>query len=293
MSRLMRLRRRLAERLDPARAAPPPQPAPEGIDVLFERIITRALASARTLALDGSFFHEIGPLVDGASLDARSAEELLAAAFRPGARLLDFGCGAMHSRPFIESLGYAWQGVDYLDSVSLLVRDHVAQLDDNVAFYDGRTLPFPDASFDVVWAMLVLHHIQHVDTSFAEIARVLRPGGRLIGQVAYLEQMQDFGTFNYTPYGFKVASATAGLRMTKVYPKHDAFAFLLRRLIITLTADDDTPLNPMLGPGGFFHRAIAETGERLGLDRRTINLLRLLFGTHFVFEVEKPEGAAS
>nr|WP_128566157.1 class I SAM-dependent methyltransferase [Methylobacterium crusticola] len=290
---LTRLRRSLAARLDPVRAAPPapppaPAPAAEAVDVLFERMIGAALAQARTVAFDGSYHAEISPLVDGDSLEARSAEDLLAAAFRPGARLLDFGCGAMHSRPLIESLGYAWQGVDYLDAVSPLVRDRVAAAGDAIAFYDGRRLPFADESFDVVWSMLVFQHIQHIDVSFAEIARVLRPGGKVIGQISYMEQMQDFGTFNFTPYGLKVAARSAGLRLTRIDPKHDVFAFLLRRLIITLTASDDTLLNPMMGPEGFYHRAIIETGRRLGLDVRSINLLRLLFCTHFVFAIEKP-----
>lgn len=309
---LTALRRTLARILDPDRGGPasatipapvpapaavpdpvqvaPPEPAPEPLDAQLERLIGAITARATTLAMDGSFYHEVGPAVSGDSLQAASAEDLLAAAFRPGARLLDFGCGAMHSRPFIEALGYAWQGVDYLDSVSTTVRDDVARLGDAVRFYDGRVLPFADGEFDVVWAMVVLHHVQHIDLSFGEIARVLRPGGKLIGQVAYLEQMQDYGTFNFTPYGMKVAAREAGLRLTRVEPKHDAFVFLLRRLLITLTASDDTPFNGMMGPEGFVHRTLIETGQRLGLDIRTINLLRLLFCTHFVFEIEKIAG---
>ncbi|ACL62863.1 Methyltransferase type 11 (plasmid) [Methylobacterium nodulans ORS 2060] len=288
------LRRNLAQRLDPDRAragistlAAPPSPAGDTVDVLFERLISAAAATSRTLALDGSFFREIGPVVDGDSLEARSAEDLLAAAYRPGSRLLDFGCGAMHGRSFIESLGYTWQGVDYLDGVSPLVRDEVARLGEAVQLYDGRVLPFADGEFDVVWAMVSLHHVQHIDISFKEISRVLRPGGKLIGQVAYLEQMQDFGTFNFTPYGLKVAAQNAGLRLARIDPKHDAFVFLLRRLIVTLTASDETPLNRMMGPEGFVHRTLIEAGRRLGLDIRTTNLLRLLFCTHFVFEIEK------
>lgn len=45
----------------------------------------------------------------------------------------------------------------------------------------------------------------------------------------------------------------------------------------------------MMGETGFFHRAIIDTSARLGLDTRTTNLLRLLFCTHFVFEITKPE----
>ena len=39
-------------------------------------------------------------------------------------------------------------------------------------------LPFGDASFDAVVACLVFEHIEAVDEAIAEVARVLRPGGR-------------------------------------------------------------------------------------------------------------------
>ncbi len=52
---------------------------------------------------------------------------------------------------------------------------------------DALALPFPDASFDVVFAMMMLHHVEEHHTEYrrrpaalAEIRRVLRPGGRLV-----------------------------------------------------------------------------------------------------------------
>lgn len=52
---------------------------------------------------------------------------------------------------------------------------------------DALTIPFPDASFDVVFAMMMLHHVEARHREFvrrpaalAEIRRVLRPGGRLV-----------------------------------------------------------------------------------------------------------------
>jgi SAM-dependent methyltransferase len=41
-------------------------------------------------------------------------------------------------------------------------------------------LPFRSASFDAVVACLVFEHIREVDTAIAEVARVLRPGGRFL-----------------------------------------------------------------------------------------------------------------
>ena len=44
---------------------------------------------------------------------------------------------------------------------------------------DAAELPFPDASFDLVLGHAVLHHLPALERSFAEFARVLRPGGTL------------------------------------------------------------------------------------------------------------------
>jgi ubiquinone/menaquinone biosynthesis C-methylase UbiE len=41
-------------------------------------------------------------------------------------------------------------------------------------------LKFGNGSFDIVVSVMVMHHIEAVDESIAEMSRVLRPGGRLI-----------------------------------------------------------------------------------------------------------------
>ena len=60
---------------------------------------------------------------------------------------------------------------------------------------DALDLPFPDGSFDRIIAAEVLEHIPDDRAAMAEIARVLRPGGRLAimvptaGRAARLWQM--------------------------------------------------------------------------------------------------------
>ena len=49
---------------------------------------------------------------------------------------------------------------------------------------DATAMPFADASFDVVACFTMLHHVPSAarqDRLFAEVARVLRPGGRFVG----------------------------------------------------------------------------------------------------------------
>lgn len=46
---------------------------------------------------------------------------------------------------------------------------------------DATSLPFEDASFDVVASFLMLHHVGRWEDAVAEAVRVLRPGGCFVG----------------------------------------------------------------------------------------------------------------
>ena len=63
-----------------------------------------------------------------------------------------------------------------------LVREHLARNTHlaGAAVADAYRLPFPAGSFDLVTSNMVLEHIGEPERFFAEVARVISPGGRFV-----------------------------------------------------------------------------------------------------------------
>ena len=103
----------------------------------------------------------------------------------PGERLLDFGCGTA-SQTILQmqrSPDASVTGVDVDPQILALAsrKAHEAGLHLRLDQYDGRTLPYPDASFDKVVSSLVFHQLnaERKGLALREIYRVLVPGGEL------------------------------------------------------------------------------------------------------------------
>jgi len=54
------------------------------------------------------------------------------------------------------------------------------QISDRCQLYNGRTLPFGDATFDSVGALNVLEHVEEPEAFIAELVRVTKPGGKVV-----------------------------------------------------------------------------------------------------------------
>lgn len=105
------------------------------------------------------------------------------AGLAPGQTVLDLGAGAgldaFVARKIVGDGGRVL-GVDFTPEMVAKARANAAKLGyDNVAFEHGdiEALPFADSSVDVVISNCVLNLVPDKARAFAEIARVLRPGG--------------------------------------------------------------------------------------------------------------------
>jgi ubiquinone/menaquinone biosynthesis C-methylase UbiE len=75
-------------------------------------------------------------------------------------------------------------GLDFSEGMvsALRKRLSIMGLEDRVALHmaDMRRMPFPDEMFDLVVTSAAIEYLPRVEEGFAEFARVLRPGGKIL-----------------------------------------------------------------------------------------------------------------
>lgn len=101
-----------------------------------------------------------------------------------GKRVLDVGCGAGTDLVRFARAGATVTGVDISAAAVDLARQNFAQqgLAADIREADGEHLPFPDGSFDLVFAHGVVQYTPDGAALVRECARVLAPGGDAIFQ---------------------------------------------------------------------------------------------------------------
>lgn len=121
-----------------------------------------------------------------------------------GKNVVDIGCGYGRNKAIVESVGGTWTGVEPFEGGA------------HTVVADAEDLPFEDNTFDVAIMDAVLEHIPDASKAFAEVARVLKPGGIFIGYVAFME---CFHEISYSHISFKALehfSNVNGMKLEKI-----------------------------------------------------------------------------
>lgn len=120
-------------------------------------------------------------------------------------------------------------------------------------FADAARLPIADDTVDAVVCLEVLEHVRHPQQVLAEIARVLRPGGRLCLSMPFLYPIHDapFDFQRLTRHGLTRDIERAGLRVVAISKEGSAVrtAGLLLCLAISGGVYGRGPLHALLIPG--------------------------------------------
>ena len=130
-----------------------------------------------------TMFDRIAPVYDAmnrvmtAGLDGVWRRLAASCVVRPGDRVLDVCCGTGDLALAAERLGGEVTGVDFSREMVERARTKSSAVEWVCA--DAVSLPFGSAAFDVVTVGFGIRHFAELEEGLRELARVLRPGGRL------------------------------------------------------------------------------------------------------------------
>lgn len=144
----------------------------------------------------------------------------MAASVPAGARVLDAGAGEgryrsdfAHTRYVGVDLAVGDAGWDYhaLDALGSLIE-----------------LPFRNGTFDAVMCAQVLEHVPEPRRVLQEIARVLKPGGRLFltAPQSWHQHQKPHDYYRYTSFGLRYLFEQAGLQVQSLQPMGGYFWYL-------------------------------------------------------------------
>ncbi len=130
---------------------------------------------------------------------------------------LDVGCGEGRFCRMLAAQGFQTTGLDPVPAML----DAARAQDTNATYVDGfaEALPFDDNAFDLVVSYLSLIDIDDAETAIAEMARVLRPGGRILvaNLASFATSSSNFGRRTCAETGEELRPLGHYLREEKVW----------------------------------------------------------------------------
>lgn len=165
--------------------------------------------------------------------------------------------------------------------------EHSAEVDDRVRSdltfktYDGRTIPFADNSFEVVFCRQVLEHVRYPDDVIAEVSRVLKKDGVFVGSVSQLEPYHSHSIFNWTAYAIVEVFESHGLTVRQLRPGIDGITLSMARIMKKARFDTFFSFESI-----FNHFLDGTLREESVWER---NFMKLIIAGHIIWLAQKTE----
>jgi len=175
--------------------------------------------------------------------------------------VLEVGCGIATDGARFAEAGARYCGLDFAGPALELARRRFAlfELPGSFVEADATELPFPDASFDLVYSHGVIHHIRDTERAIDEFHRVLRPGGTAIVMLYHRRSLNYVFTILtlrrllagtlLIPGGLRVAARITGEESAMLQGHRDLLRQHGMRYVVDsslfLSKNTDGPANPL------------------------------------------------
>jgi SAM-dependent methyltransferase len=256
------------------------------LDLRLQRSKTFADAfelGAQLLPEDGFAFDPLqinpAPNVDFSGLEhpRHLTKEILS--YFPRARskdslMLDLGCGTAVHKEVAEHAGFEWVGLDY-------------EAPEAPILGDAQALPFEDNTFDFILCVTVIQYVQFPFAMIREANRVLKPNGKLIGTVAFLEPSHGTSFYHHSHLGAYNLLKHGGFYVEKLAPSRE---WSVLRALASMGMFFRMPrglAQSIVLPLELFHRLWWQAGGLM--TRKSLENLRIRhFTGSFTFIASKP-----
>ncbi len=130
------------------------------------------------------YFEQVAPQWDAMRQEFFSAgvreKAYAAAGLRPGMTVADIGAGSGFISEGLRGRGVRVIAVDSSPAMLAELRRKLGAGEIDTREGEAEHLPIADGSVDCAFGNMVLHHVEHPAAAIAELARILKPGGRVV-----------------------------------------------------------------------------------------------------------------
>jgi SAM-dependent methyltransferase len=163
-----------------------------------------------------------GTQISDEQLERMSHRYHWAALHCSGKDVLEAACGSGPGLGILSRVAASLEAGDYSSEILQLARNHYAGRV-RLSQFDAQSLPFPDASKDVIILFEAIYYVPDAARFVSECRRVLRPGGKVLIATAN----KDLSDFNPSPFSYQYYGVA---ELTQLFQSHafnvESFGYL-------------------------------------------------------------------